>query len=64
LIIELGGIEKVEMMFPAILFAIVIILSVSKLIDPYEAFLWGFLALALIEIYIEIKEIKARLEAE
>jgi hypothetical protein len=50
------------MFFPFIFLAVVILLSLTKNISPYESFLWGFLALALIEIYVEIEEIKEKLE--
>jgi hypothetical protein len=50
------------MIFPFILFVIVVVLSAFKIINPYETVLWGFLALALMEIYSEIEEVEEKLE--
>ena len=44
------------------LFIIVIILSALKMISPIETLLWGFLALALIELYSEIEEVEEKLK--
>ena len=48
------------MIFPFILLVLVLFFNLFKVIDPFEAILWGILAFALLDIQADIEEIKEK----